>query len=122
MCQSNREDARPCLLVLVGALADGTEELLAIADGARASQGSWSEVLLDLKRRGLKAPPKLAVGDGARGFRATLKEQWPQTQGQRCWVHKSVNVLDKLPKKLHGAARKAIQGLRLAERHPRDGV
>jgi transposase-like protein len=109
------EDARPCLLVLVGALADGTKELLAIADGERESKCSWSEVLRDLKRRGLKAPPRLAVGDGALGFWAAIEEQWPQTQGQRCWVHKTVNVLDKLPKKLHGAAKQALHQIYLSD-------
>jgi putative transposase len=109
------EDARPCLLVMVGALADGTKELLAIADGERESQCSWSEVLLDLKRRGLKVAPKLAVGDGALGFWAALEQQWPKTQGQRCWVHKTANVLDKLPRKLHGAAKQAIHQIYLSD-------
>ena len=122
------EDARPCILVLVGARADGTKELLAIADGERESKCSWSEVLRDLQRRGLAAPPKLAVGDGALGFWAALEEQWPQTQGQRCWVHKTVNVLAKLPKKplgrlgalslskrLHGAAKQALHELYLSD-------
>ena len=99
------EDARPCILVLIGALAGGTKELIAIADGERESKCSWSEVLRDLKRRGLSAPPKLAVGDGALGFWAAIEEQ---TQGQGCWVHKTVNVLDKLPKKLHGTAKQAL--------------
>ena len=109
------EDARPCILVLVGALADGTKELIAITDGERESKCSWSEVLRDLKRRGLHTPPKLAAGDGALGFWAALEEQWPQTQGQRCWVHKTVNVLDKLPKKLHGAAKQALHEIYLSD-------
>jgi putative transposase len=85
------EDARPCILVLVGALADGTKELIAIADGERESKRSWSEVLIDLKRRVLTAASKLAV-DGALGFWAAMEEQWPQTRAQRCWVHKTANV------------------------------
>jgi transposase-like protein len=109
------EDARPCILVVVGALADGTKELVAIADGERESKLSWSEVLGDLKRRGLKVAPKLVVGDGGLGLWAALDEQWPETRGQRCWVHKTANVLDKLPKKLHGAAKEAIHQIYLAD-------
>jgi putative transposase len=109
------EDARPCILVLVGALADGTKELLALQDGERESKCSWSEMLIDLKRRGLSLPPKLAMGDGALGFWSALEEQWPGCRAQRCWVHKTVNVLDKLPKKLHGAAKDAIHQIYLSD-------
>lgn len=89
---------RPCLLVLIGARIDGTKELLAIHDGVRESKLSWKEVLLDLKARGLTATPRLAIGDGALGFWAALEEEMPRCRHQRCWVHKTANILDKLPK------------------------
>jgi transposase-like protein len=82
-------DERPCILVLIGALPDGTKELVAVWDGERESRLSWKEVLLDLKRRGLPAPPKLAIGDGALGFWGALREVFPTTREQRCWVHKA---------------------------------
>ena len=81
------EPDRPCMLVIMGALADGTKELLAVYDGQRESKESWSDVLTDLKKRGLQAGPHLAVGDGALGFWAALEEVYPKTQHQRCWVH-----------------------------------
>ncbi len=92
------EEDRQCLLVLMGATADGKKELIAMTDGHRESAESWRELLLDAKRRGLSAEPKLAVGDGALGFWKALREVFPNTREQRCWVHKTANVLDKLPK------------------------
>ena len=92
------EDDRVCLLVIIGATKDGKKELVAVADGFRESEQSWLELLRDVKRRGLKVPPKLAVGDGALGFWAALAKEFPTTREQRCWVHKTANVLDKLPK------------------------
>jgi putative transposase len=92
------EGDRQCLLVLMGATADGQKELIAMTDGHRESAQSWKELLLDVKRRGLTAEPKLAVGDGALGFWKALREVFPNTKEQRCWVHKTANVLDKLPK------------------------
>jgi putative transposase len=103
--QVRLQDTRPCLLVIVGARADGTKTLVALADGERESKESWAAVLRDLQRRGLKRPPKLAVGDGALGFWAALDEVWPSCQRQRCWWHKSGNVLNYLPKKLQAQAR-----------------
>lgn len=92
------EDDRQCLLVLMGATKEGQKELIAITDGHRESAQSWKELLLDVKRRGLAVEPKLAVGDGALGFWKALREVFPNTREQRCWVHKTANVLDKLPK------------------------
>lgn len=99
---------RPCLLVLIGAREDGTKELLAIHDGIRESKLSWKEVLLDLKARGLTKSPKLAIGDGALGFWAALEEELPECRQQRCWVHKTANILDKLPKSVQGSAKPLI--------------
>jgi len=98
-------DERPCLLVIVGTREDGRKELVAVHDGERESKLSWTEVLRDLKRRGLQHAPKLAVGDGALGFWAALAEVFPETRQQRCWVHKTANVLDKMPKKVQPSAK-----------------
>ncbi|MGC1275565.1 MAG: IS256 family transposase [Planctomycetaceae bacterium] len=92
------EEDRQCLLVLMGATKDGKKERIALTDGHRESALSWKELLLDVKRRGLAIEPKLAVGDGALGFWKALAEVFPNTREQRCWVHKTANVLDKLPK------------------------
>lgn len=99
---------KPCALVIVGTLTDGRKEVLAIYDGERESKLSWVEVLRDLKRRGLEEAPKLAVGDGALGFWGALDEQFPKTCRQRCWVHKTANVLEKLPKKVQPSAKRMI--------------
>jgi transposase-like protein len=98
-------DDRPCVLVLMGAAADGTKELIAIHDGQRESETSWLEILTGLKKRGLKEPPKLATGDGSLGFWLALAKAFPSTKQQRCWVHKTANVLDKLPKTQQEAAK-----------------
>jgi transposase-like protein len=92
----------------MGADAEGNKELLAISDGYRESKGSWREMLLDLKRRGMTERPKLAVGDGALGFWAALREVFPGCREQRCWVHKSGNVLDKMPKSVQGKAKSML--------------
>ena len=99
---------RPCILVLMGATADGRKELVAIWDGHRESKESWRGVLRDLKRRGLTAAPKLAIGDGALGFWSALEEEFPETEQQRCWVHKTANILDKLPKSIQPDAKALI--------------
>jgi transposase-like protein len=91
------EQARLCCLVLVGVRAEGTKELVAVADGERESTDSWAELLRDLRRRGMRAPV-LAVGDGALGLWAALREVFPATRHQRDWVHKTANVLAALPK------------------------
>jgi putative transposase len=98
-------DDRPCVLVLMGALEDGTKELIAMVDGQRESEQSWLELLLDARGRGLIDAPKLATGDGALGFWKALRQVYPSTRHQRCWVHKTVNVLDKMPKSLHPSAK-----------------
>jgi transposase-like protein len=92
------EDQRMCMLVIIGADADGNKEVLAVEPGYRESATSWKEVLLRLRDRGLTVAPELAVADGALGFWSALDEIFPATKGQRCWVHKTANVLDKLPK------------------------
>jgi transposase-like protein len=101
------EQERLCLLVMVGVRADGSKELIALADGYRESEGSWADLLRDCSRRGMRAPV-LAVGDGALGFWAALGEVFPATRAQRCWFHKSANVLAALPKSAHPGAQKAL--------------
>lgn len=96
---------KQCMLVLMGATADGRKELIAVLDGYRESKQSWRELLLDLKNRGLVVAPKLAVGDGALGFWAALREIYPSTREQRCWVHKTANVLNKMPKSVQPKAK-----------------
>jgi transposase-like protein len=91
-------DDRPCVLVLMGALADGTKELIAMIDGERESAQSWLELLADVKSRGLTEAPMLATGDGALGFWKAMRQVFPSTRHQRCWVHKTANVLNKLPR------------------------
>jgi len=107
-------EERPCILVIMGSLADGTKELVAVQDGQRESKLSWAALLSDLKRRGLKEAPKVAVGDGALGFWAALEEEFPETREQRCWVHKTANILDTLPKSLHPQAKGHIHEMYLS--------
>ena len=110
------EEDRQCILVLMGATADGRKELLiALADGFRESEQTWRALLLDVKARGLAIDPKLAVGDGALGFWKALAQVYPATREQRCWVHKTANVLDKLPKRLQPAAKDQIHQIWMAE-------
>ena len=94
------DDERQCLLVVIGALADGRKQLLAVHDGFRESELSWTELLEDLKRRGLELPPKLAVGDGGLGFWAARRKVYPATREQRCWLRKTAHVLNKLPQSM----------------------
>jgi len=108
------EEDRLCTLVMLGARADGTKELIAVEDGYRESTESWLAVLRDLKRRGMRAPV-LAIGDGALGFWAAVREVWPATQQQRDWVHRMANVLDKLPKRMQPAAKRALREMMYAE-------
>ena len=98
------EGGRQCILVLMGATPDGKKELIAIQDGHRESEQSWKELLLDVQARGLTIEPKLAIGDGALGFWKAVRQVWPTTAEQRCWVHKTANVLDKLPKSVQPKA------------------
>src|SRR5271170_1311059 len=101
------EEDRLCCLVIVGVRPDGTKELVALADGYRESADSWAEVLRSLRDRGLAAPV-LSVGDGALGFWGAIRDVFPSTRQQRCWVHRTANVLDALPKRLHDDAKEAI--------------
>lgn len=109
------EEDRQCILVLMGATKDGKKELIAMTDGHRESAQSWKELLLDVKRRGLVIDPKLAVGDGALGFWDAIAETYPTTKAQRCWVHKTANVLDKLPKHKQPAAKEMIHQIWMAD-------
>ena len=106
---------RQCILVLMGATLDGKKELIAIADGYRESEQSWLELLLDVKLRGLEIEPKLAVGDGALGFWAALKKAFSTTLEQRCWVHKTANILNKLPQGLQTKAKAMLHEIWMAE-------
>jgi transposase-like protein len=108
------EEARLCVLVIVGVRADGTKELVSISDGHRESTESWADVLRDLRRRGMKAPV-LAAGDGALGFWGALSDVFPETKHQKCWVHKMANVMNALPKSAQPAARAALAEVRDAE-------
>jgi putative transposase len=109
-----RMDDKQCLLVIIGATKDGHKELVAIEGGVRESEQSWLEVLLDLKRRGLKTPPALGIGDGALGFWKALAKAYDTTRWQRCWVHKTANVLNKLPKGLQAKAKAKLQQIWMA--------
>ena len=113
--QARLEDAAQCLLVIIGATPEGKKELVGLIDGVRESAQSWRELLLDLKRRGLAIGPQLAVADGALGFWQAIEEVWPQARGQRCWVHKTANVLNKLPKSQQAKAKRALQEIWMAE-------
>jgi putative transposase len=108
------DQQRLCLLVIVGVNERGEKRFLAIEDGVRESTQSWREVLLNLKHRGLK-PPKLAVGDGALGFWAAVEEIYPQTRQQRCWMHKTGNILNYLPKAVQPKAKTALQQIWMAD-------
>ncbi len=109
------EEDRQCILVVMGATHDGKKELIAIADGYRESAQSWKEILLDLKQRGLEHAPSVAVGDGALGFWKALREVMPSTRPQRCWVHKTANVLNKLPKHKQPTVKSDLQDIWMAE-------
>jgi putative transposase len=109
------EEGRQCILVLMGATAEGKKELIALADGYRESEQSWRELLLDCKARGLEIEPSLAIGDGALGFWKAMRQVWDGTKEQRCWVHKMANVLDKLPKGSQGKAKGMLHEIDLAE-------
>jgi transposase-like protein len=109
------EDARQCMLVVIGATKDGRKELLGLTDGYRESEASWKELLLDLKERGLSVDPKLAIGDGSLGFWKALPQVFGSTRAQRCWKHKTANVLNKLPKGLQAKAKADLNDICMAE-------
>ncbi len=110
--EANRKQ---CILVLIGATAEGTKELVGICDGYRESEQSWAELLGGLKSRGLALAPKVAVADGALGFWAACRKLWPTTREQRCWVHKTANVLNKLPKSVQAKAKAMLHEIWQAE-------
>jgi len=113
--QARLEDEKQCILVLIGATPEGRKELVGFTDGARESAQDWRELLLDLKRRGLTVRPELAIADGALGFWKAAGEIWPTMRDQRCWVHKTANVLGKLPKSQQPKAKRALQEIWMAE-------
>jgi putative transposase len=106
---------RQCMLVLMGATSDGRKELLAVVDGYRESEQSWYELLIDLKNRGLAMAPQLAIGDGALGFWAALRKVYGEAREQRCWVHKTANVLNKMPKSVQPKAKADLHEIWMAE-------
>lgn len=112
--QVRMEESKHCVLVVIGATEEGKKELVAIADGYRESEQSWRDVLLDLRARGLNVDPKLAIGDGGLGFWKALPQVYPETKPQRCWVHKTANVLNALPKSQQPRAKSALQDIWMA--------
>jgi transposase-like protein len=106
---------RQCMLVLIGATREGKKEFIAITDGYRESEQSWYELLVDLKNRGLIMAPKLAIGDGALGFWAAIRKVYGETREQRCWVHKTANILNKMPKSVQPKAKTDIHNIWMAE-------
>lgn len=109
------EDSRLCVLVVIGAREDGVKELVAVEGGFRESTDSWSELLRGLTHRGMSSP-KLCIGDGALGFWAALRNVYPKAKQQRCWVHRTQNILDKLPKHIQPKAKKMIQQIHMADK------
>jgi transposase-like protein len=108
------DDAKQCILVIIGVTEDGRKEFIAIEDGYRESEQSRTELLLRIKSQGIKSPPKLATGDGALGFRKALRKVFPETEHQRCWVHKTANVLNKLPGILQPKVKQALHQIWMA--------
>jgi transposase-like protein len=120
--EARLEEQAQCILVIIGATPEGRKELVGFTDGIRESSQSWRDLLLDLKRRGLTTAPQIAVAQpalakagGALGFWKALGEVWPATREQRCWVHKTANILNKMPKSLHTKAKRALQEIWMAE-------
>jgi putative transposase len=110
-----RMDDRQCLLVIIGATEHGHKELVALEGGFRESEQSWIEVLVDIKRRGLQTSPELAIGDGSLGFWKALSKVYDTTRWQRCWVHKTANILNKLPKSLQTKAKQRLHQIWMAD-------
>ncbi len=110
-----RMDDRQCLLVIIGATEHGHKELVAFEGGFRESEQSWTEVLVDIKRRGLQIPPELAIGDGSLGFWKALSKVYDTTRWQRCWVHKTANIMNKLPKSLQVKAKERLHRIWMAD-------
>lgn len=112
--RARMEEEKSCILVIIGADSCGNKEIIAIDDGFRESKESWCGLLSDLKSRGLTKSPNLAIGDGALGFWGALTEQYPKCKHQRCWVHKTSNILNKLPKSSQKKAKQKIQDIYMA--------
>jgi transposase-like protein len=110
-----RMNDRQCLLVIIGATENGHKELVALEGGFRESEQSWIEVLVDIKRRGLQTSPELAIGDGSLGFWKALSKVYDTTRWQRCWVHKTANILNKLPKSLQTKAKQRLHQIWMAD-------
>jgi transposase-like protein len=108
------EEDRQCILVLMGATAEGKKELIAVVDGYRESEQSWHQLLLDCRQRGLVVAPKLAIGDGALGFWKAVRQVYPAIREQRCWVHKTANVLDKMHKRVQPKAKEMLHAIWMA--------
>jgi len=112
--QARMEDHSECMLVLIGATPEGKKELIGFQVGVRESTQSWRELLIDLRKRGLRIAPEIAVGDGALGFWKALDEVFPSTRHQRCWCHKASNILDKVAKSVQGAMKTDLRDIYLA--------
>jgi putative transposase len=112
--QARAEDHKECILVIIGATPEGRKELVGFQAGVRESTQSWRELLIDIKARGLTISPQLAVGDGALGFWKALEEIHPETGHQRCWVHKTCNILDKVAKSVHPAVKRDLMEIWLS--------
>jgi len=108
-------DDRQCILVIIGATEDGHKELVALEGGIRESEQSWIEILVELQRRGLQTAPELAIGDGALGFWKALSKAYDTTRWQRCWVHKTANILNKLPKSIQSKAKDKLHQIWMAD-------
>ena len=113
--QARMEDQSQCMLVIIGATPEGRKELLGFTSGYRESAQSWSELLVDLKARGLAHPPLLAIGDGALGFWSALGKVFPTTRQQRCWVHKTANILNDMPKAMQTKVKADLHNIWMAE-------
>ena len=110
-----RQDDKLCLLVIMGSDSTGRKEIVGLLDGYRESEAIWQELLTLLSHQGLSAPPEIAVGDGGLGFWNAITKHWPSTNHQRCWVHKTANVLNKLPKSLQPKVKASIHDIWMAE-------
>ena len=113
--QARMEDQSQCMLVIIGATPEGRKELIGFTSGYRESTQSWSELLIDLKARGLAHPPLLAIGDGALGFWSALGKVFPTTRQQRCWVHKTANILNDMPKAMQARVKVDLHNIWMAE-------
>lgn len=114
--QARMEDAKDCVLVVIGVNDQGQKELIALEDGFRESKESWLDLINNLKKIGLKKGPEVATGDGALGFWAAIRDAYPKTKHQRCWVHKTANILDKLPKSLQAKAKTDLHEIWMSEK------